>query len=207
MLPLPTDSTARTIAFPPPEFITVVTGYPRSGTSLMMQMLAAGGMPVLVDGVKKPNEHNPRGYYEFERALKLGGEGETTDWVADAPGKAVKIIAYQLKHLPATHHYWAIFMRRRIQEVLASSRKMGMLKENSNLSEREQILAFKTEYVIYEVQLQRQANFATLFVNYNDLLTDPHPPLMRVRDFLGVPLDLDAMTAAIDPALYRNRNG
>lgn len=207
MIPLPTDPTTRTVAFPLPEFITVVTGYPRSGTSLMMQCPAAGGMPVLVDEYKKPDEHNPRGYCEFERALKLGGEGETTDWVADALGKAVKIIAYQLEYLPATYHYRAIFMRRRIREVLASSRKMGMLKENTNLSEREQILAFKTEYVVYEVQLQRQTNFAVLFVNYNDLLTDPLLPLGRVRDFLGVPLDLDAMTAVIDPALYRNRSG
>jgi hypothetical protein len=135
--------------------ITIVSGYPRSGTSLMMQMLAAGGLPVLVDECKKPDEHNPRGYFDYERALNLGNEGETTDWVADAQGKAVKVIAYHLQHLPTTFEYRVIFMKRKIAEVLASWGKMGLVRADVKLSEREQILAFKTEYTIYEARLVR----------------------------------------------------
>jgi hypothetical protein len=188
-----------------PAFITVISGYPRSGTSLMMQMLAAGGIDVLCDDFRKPDEHNPRGYYEFEHALKLGGEGETTDWVAQAVGRAVKVIAYQMRLLPIEYNYRVIFMRRKIVEVLASSRKMKLTREQPALSEREQILAFKTEYVVYEAWLLKQPNMCALFVNYNDLLANPREHIERVSAFLGVPLDVDEMIKAIDPALYRNR--
>ena len=187
------------------DFISIVSGYPRSGTSLMMQMLAAGGMPVLVDEFKKPDEHNPRGYFEYAPALNLGGKDTTTDWVADAQGKAVKVIAYQLQHLPTTFEYRVIFMKRKIAEVLASWCKMGLTRPDVKLNEREQILAFKTEYAIYEARLMRQKNARVLFVQYNDLLANPREQIARVRDFVGVPLDADAMLGAIDPALHRNR--
>jgi hypothetical protein len=185
--------------------ITVVSGYPRSGTSLMMQMLAAGGMPVLADEFKKPDAHNPRGYFEYERALKLGSEDETTAWVAEAPGKAVKVIAYQLQRLPDAFDYQVIFMKRKIVEVLASWGKMGLTRPDVQLNEREQILAFKTEYAIYEARLMRQKNMRVLFVQYNDLLAHPPVHIARVCEFLAAPLDAHAMQGAIDPALYRNR--
>jgi hypothetical protein len=189
----------------PPEFITIVSGYPRSGTSLMMQMLAAGGMGVLCDDVHEPDEDNPRGYYEFRRATQLSGRGERTDWVAQAQGKAVKVFAFQIKFLPAEYNYRVVFMRRKIAEALASSRKMKMLREKATLSEREQILAFKTAYVVYEAWLMKQKNMRALFVHYNELLANPCEHIARVREFLAVPLDADAMAAAIDPALYHNR--
>jgi hypothetical protein len=194
-------------------FITIVSGYPRSGTSLMMQMLEAGGLPVLRDEKYRPaDERNPRGYYEIKAALKLGAEGQTTDWVAGAQGKAVKVIAYQLRFLPPEFTYRVVFMRRRIAEILASSgefklpgSEIKLLRADSPLSEREKILAYKTEYVIYEAWLMKQKHLPALFVNYNDLIDNPAAPVARLRDFLGLPLDADAMLAAIDPALYRNR--
>ena len=190
----------------PTEFITIVTGYPRSGTSMMMQLLHRGGMPVLTDDVKRPpKEHNPRGYYEFGSALRLGGKDQTTDWVATARGKAVKVIAYQMRHLPAQYSYRVIYMRRKIKEVLASSRKMGMVRTDGALSEREQILAFKGEYVLHEIWLERQPNMEVLYLNYNEVLAAPARELARVRGFLGLPLDLERMAAGVDPALYRNR--
>ncbi|MCI0475155.1 MAG: sulfotransferase, partial [Anaerolineales bacterium] len=148
---------------------------------------------------------NPRGYYEIQAAMELGKEGQPTDWVADARGKAVKVIAYQLRHLPPEFSYRVIFMRRRIAEILASSGEFKMLREDSPLSEREKILAYKTEYVMYEAWLMKQKHLPALVVNYNDLIDNPAAPVARVRDFLGVPLDADQMLAAIDPALYRNR--
>jgi len=188
------------------SFITIVSGYPRSGTSLMMQLLEAGGLPVLRDDNYRPaDERNPRGYYEIKDALSLGGEGQTSDWVAGAQGKAVKVIAYQLRFLPPEFDYRVVFMRRRIDEVLASSGKFKLLREDSPLSEREKILAFKTEYVLYESWLMKQPHLPALFVNYNDLLDCPGAPVARICEFLDLPLDPEQMIAAIDPALYRNR--
>lgn len=187
-------------------FITIVSGYPRSGTSLMMQMLEAGGLPVLRDDAFRPaDERNPRGYYEIEAATKLGAEGQTTDWVAGAQGKAVKVIAYQLHFLPLQFDYRVLFMRRRIAEVLASSGKFPLLRQDSPLTEREKIMSYKTEYVVYEAWLMKQAHLPALFVNYNDLLDAPAAPVARICEFLGLPLDAEQMIAAIDPALYRNR--
>ena len=189
-----------------PSFITIVSGYPRSGTSLMMQMLEAGGMSVLSDDAYRPaDERNPRGYYEIKAALSLGREGQTSDWVAGAQGKAVKVIAYQLRFLPPEFNCRVVFMRRRVDEVLASSGKFELLRADSPLSDREKILAFKTEYVLYEAWLMKQPHLPALFVNYNDLMDCPGPPVARICEFLDLPLDPEQMIAAIDPALYRNR--
>jgi hypothetical protein len=191
----------------PAQFVTVVSGYPRSGTSLMMQMLAAGGMDVVVDDAHKTDEHNPRGYYEYGPALSLGSDVSTTDWVAGARGKAVKVMAYQLGHLPDEFEYRVVFMRRTIAEVLASWDKMGLTRKDCELSERERVLAFKTEYATYEAHLERRTNVSVVYVQYNDVIAEPAAQADRVAQFLGVGLDVAAAAAAVDPALYRNRGG
>ena len=201
------DATSAVLARP---FVTVVSGYPRSGTSLMMQMFEAGGLPVLKDESFRPtDERNPRGYYEIRDALSLGAEEQSTAWVAGALGKAVKVIAYQLQHLPPDHDYRVVFMRRRIAEVLASSGEFKMLRTDSPLSAREQVMAYKTEYALYEAWLLRQAHMRAVFVSYNDLLEDAAGPVAEIRAFLdaspAAPLQAERMIAAIDPALYRNR--
>jgi hypothetical protein len=172
---------------------------------MMMQMLAAGGFPVLVDNISYTDAHNPRGYFEYDRALRLGREEESVDWVSKAQGKAVKVFAYQLKFLPADYDYRIIFMRRKIAEVLTSWRKMHLTRADAALSEREQILSFKLEYVVYEAQLAKQINMSALFVQYNDLLEDPPGQIGRICAFLEKPLDTDAMARIIDPSLNRNR--
>jgi hypothetical protein len=187
-------------------FTIVVSGYPRSGTSLMMQMLAAGGLEVLIDDVHETDEHNPRGYYEFGPALSLGGEGQTTEWVAEAGGRAVKVLAYQLRYLPPGAEYRVVFMRRTIAEILASWSKMGIKRPDCGLTEREQVLSFKTEYVVYEAELSRRSDMHALYVRYNDVIADPTGAAGRVADFLGLPLDVAAMATAVDPRLYRNRS-
>ncbi len=172
----------------------------------MMQMLEAGGLPVLRDETFRPaDERNPRGYYETEAALTLGVEGRTTDWVIGVRGKAVKVMAPQLKYLPTEFSYRVIFMRRRIAEVLASSGKFNLLRGDSPLSEREKLMSYKTEYVVYEAWLMKQVHMSALFINYNDLLTSPAAPVACICGFLGLSLDADKMISAIDPALYRNR--
>lgn len=199
-----------TSAAPARPFVTVVSGYPRSGTSLMMQMLEAGGLPVLKDESFRPtDERNPRGYYEIKEALSLGAEGQTTDWVAGARGTAVKVIAYQLQYLPPEIDYRVVFMRRRIAEVLASSGEFQLLRADSPLSEREKVMAYKTEYALYEAWLLRQTHLRAVFVSYNDVLERPARPVAEVCAFLdappAAPLQAARMSAAIDPALYRQR--
>ena len=102
--------------------IVIVSGLPRSGTSMMMKMLEAGGIPLLTDSIRQADEDNPKGYYEFERAKKLP-DGDTA-WLKEARGKAVKIIAALLMELPQGYTYQVLFMHRNIQEVLASQSKM-----------------------------------------------------------------------------------
>jgi len=189
-----------------PQFVTVVSGYPRSGTSLMMQMLAAGGLGVLVDDRRPADEHNPRGYYEYAPSLALKSEGADTAWVASADGRAVKVMAYQLQHLD-DQDYRVIFMRRTIAEVLASWDKMGLTRADCELDQRERELSFKTEYAVYEARLERRPCMKALYVQYGDVLGDPAAQSARVVDFLELPLDVAAMAGAVDPALYHNRTG
>lgn len=187
------------------ESITIVTGYPRSGTSMIMQALHAGGMPILRDGVNPPDRHNPKGYYEFKPALNLNEEEKSYNWVPKARGQAVKVLAYQLRYLPDNQEYKVIFMRRKIKELLSSMEKMGLVRENLELNERQQELAFKGEYVHYEIWLEQQAHMQAIYLNYNQVLAAPVEKLTKVKAFLAMPLEVEKMAAAVDPALYRNR--
>lgn len=171
----------------------------------MMRMLERGGVPVLTDGLRAANEDNPRGYYEFERVKKLP-QGDF-GWLSEAQGKAVKIIATLLKHLPETHSYRVLFMRRNMEEILASQRQMLIRRgRDPDAVDEEQLSRLFTKHVA-EVRawLATRPNFRCLDVDYNAMLDDPMPQLRRIRAFLGVPLDLAAMAAEVDPTLYRQR--
>jgi hypothetical protein len=104
------------------NYIVVVSGLPRSGTSMMMKMLQAGGIGIMTDNLRVADENNPKGYYEFERVKQLD-KGDNA-WVAEAQGKVIKVISYLLEFLPADFHYKVIFMRREMAEILASQRHM-----------------------------------------------------------------------------------
>ena len=101
--------------------IIVVSGLPRSGTSLMMQMLAAGGVEVVTDHVRTADTDNPRGYYEFELVKKIK---QDASWLPEARGKAVKMVSQLLYDLPAGEKYRIIFLERDLDEVLVSQEKM-----------------------------------------------------------------------------------
>ena len=107
---------------PTPAPAIIVSGLPRSGTSMMMKMLEAGGIPALTDAIRAADGDNPKGYYEFERVKQMD-KGDTA-WMTSAQGKAVKVISALLQHLPADYEYRVIFVRRNLNEVLASQRKM-----------------------------------------------------------------------------------
>jgi LPS sulfotransferase NodH len=184
--------------------ITIVSGLPRSGTSLMMSMLQAGGMDLLVDGVRTPDEDNPKGYYEFERVKQID---EDQEWLQDAKGKAVKMIAELLRRLPPIHTYKVIFMRREIEEILASQRQMLIRRGEPTDKVRDEDMArmYRRHLGQVEAWIAEQPNVDTLYVSYNDLLSDPIPHVQRINEFLGGALNTDAMTGVIDRSLYRQR--
>lgn len=185
--------------------VVIVSGLPRSGTSLMMQILEAGGMDVLTDGIRKPDEDNPRGYYEFERvkALPRGDYG----WLEEAQGKAVKVIAALLEYLPPVYDYRVIFMHRRMEEILASQRKMLIHRGEDPEKIDDETMARLFHRHLERVQswLRTQPHIAVLDVDYNALVTNPWPHLWQIKEFLGEPLDVERMASVVDPSLHRNR--
>ncbi len=188
--------------------IIIVSGLPRSGTSLMMKMLQAGGMPLLVDHLRTADEDNPQGYYEYEPVKQLD-KGQA-HWLPEAQGKAVKVISALLPHLPLNYHYRVIFMQRHLAETLASQHKMLQNRgEVANLLDDEQQLTELFQQHLQEIHqwLAQQPNFQQLNVDYNELLAHPQPAVRAINRFLSSQLDEQQMIGAIDPSLYRNRRG
>jgi hypothetical protein len=187
-----------------PDRITIVSGLPRSGTSMMMGMLEAGGMAVLTDHVRTADEDNPKGYYEFERVKQIE---EDQAWLPDARGKAVKMIAALLKHLPPDYRYNVVFMERRIEEVLASQRLMLIRRGEPTDTISDERLAQLFARHLQQVKdwLAAQPNVEVLYVGYRQVLADPLGQTRRINAFLGGILDSDAMAAVVDPALHRQR--
>jgi hypothetical protein len=184
--------------------ITIVSGLPRSGTSLMMQMLAAGGMPVLSDGERKADTDNPRGYLEWERIKQLPKEPAL---IGEAEGKVVKVISQLLLSLPDGHEYRVIFMQRPLPEVLKSQdemlRRRGTLEANVDSSPIEE--AFQRHLIEVNRWLNGKSNVQVLRVHYHRALREPKAAAETVAEFLKVPLDIEAMTRVVDQNLYRNR--
>jgi len=195
----------RAIFKPAPAFVTVVSGVPRSGTSMMMRMLEAGGMAVLADQWRQADPDNPQGYYEFERVKQL--EKGAHAWVGDAQGKAVKVISALLEYLPTTYHYRVIFMERDLAEVLASQRKMLIRRgEDPDQIDEATIRQLLTTHVAQvKGWLARQPNFQLLAIDYNQMLKEPQRFVTQINHFLDDGLAPDAMATVIDPTLYRNR--
>jgi hypothetical protein len=190
---------------PDEDTITIVSGLPRSGTSMMMKMLEAGGMPLLTDNIRKADEDNPEGYYEFERAKRLR-EGDF-EWLPSARGKVVKIIATLLPHLTPDYVYRVVFMRRAIAEILASQRQMLIRRgeDPDRIGDADMAALFEQHLQKVDAWIDAQANVHRIDVNYNQLLEDPDTHIARVNAFLGGGLDTEIMVEVVDPALYRQR--
>jgi len=187
-----------------PDVITLVSGLPRSGTSMMMKILEAGGMQIFTDNQRLPDEDNPKGYYELEqvKALKDGNDA----WLKDAPGKAVKVISSLLEYLPTTYKYKVIFMRREIEEILASQKQMLIRRGESGAGDDEKMAEMFQEHLKRaRVWLTNQPNMEVLYVDYNELMADPGPEIKAVAEFLGLNKNLDVMLAVPDQKLYRQK--
>jgi hypothetical protein len=184
--------------------IVLVSGLPRSGTSMMMKMLEAGGLPVLTDHLRTADEDNPKGYYEFERVKQIE---EDKAWLPEAQGKVVKMIAALLKHLPPDYEYKVVFMRRDIEEVLASQRQMLIRRgePSDTIPDGRMAALFGKHVEQVEAWLAEQPNIDVLYVHYGDVLANPLDQALRINQFLGGDLDVEAMVAAVDPRLYRQR--
>ena len=183
--------------------IIVVSGLPRSGTSLMMQMLAAAGVQVLTDHRRAADVDNPRGYYEFEKVKKIKDDAS---WLPEARGKALKMVSQLLYHLPPSERYRVILMQRDLDEMLTSQEKM-LRRLGRDAAPRDKIKgACALHLKRLQRWLERQRHVELLHVSYNDLVQWPEREAQRVRGFLGGALDAEKMATVIDPSLYRNRD-
>jgi len=185
--------------------VVIVSGLPRSGTSMMMRALEAGGVPVLADHIRKADEDNPRGYYEFEAVKKTK---EDPSWLRQAGGRAVKMVYRLLYDLPDSYQYRVLFMQRDMQEILASQRKMLLRsgKSHDPVSDGQMAALFEAELSRCRQWLARQPHFSVLYVDYRAMIQNPAEQVQRINEFLGGGLDIQAMAASVDPTLYRNRN-
>jgi hypothetical protein len=182
--------------------IVIVSGLPRSGTSLMMQMLANGGMEAVTDNLRTADTDNPRGYYEFERVKKIK---EDKSWLPQVRGKVVKMVSQLLYDLPASERYRIIFMERDLDEMLISQEKM-LERLGRKAAPREEIKRAFTQHLKRLYQwLEKQENMDVLRVSYNTLLQQPEEQARLVREFLKDGVDLERMVSTVDHGLYRNR--
>ncbi len=190
------------------ESVVVVSGLPRSGTSMLMGMISAGGIAEVVDGVRTADDDNPRGYHELEAVKELDKNGDTA-WLDQAQGKVVKVISFLLQHLPASHHYKIVFVRRSLEEVLASQRTMLERRGESggDASDEEMARMFAAHLSKVERQLAARKNCEVLYVEHRAAVTQPAAVAARVNVFLGGGLDVEKMSGVVDDQLYRNRAG
>lgn len=169
-----------------------------------MRMLHAGGLEVMQDGERTADEDNPKGYFEFERVKQIKNDKA---WLPDAKGKVVKAISLLLMEMPPGFEYRVVFMERAIPEVLASQRKMMIRRgENPDTTEDERMAAIYEKHLAQVKKwIAESSNVDAVYVPYAGVVESPAEEAARVNAFLGGILDEDAMTAAVDPALYRNR--
>lgn len=186
------------------DYLTIVSGLPRSGTSMMMRMIEQGGMPALVDHLRTADDDNPNGYYEFEPVKKTK---QDPTWVPGGVGKVVKMVHLLLLDLPLDFQYRVVFMRRHLDEVVKSQNVM--LERHGDTTDdlpRERLIE------IYRLQIKKVADyvdqhpdqFEMIEIDYNEMLRNPQPQAELVSDLVDG-LNIEAMVEVVDPKLYRNR--
>ena len=185
--------------------VVVVSGLPRSGTSMAMKMLSAGGVPLVTDGQRTADEDNPKGYFEDERIKDLASMDDK-GWLRAARGKGIKVISHLLKDLPAENNYKVVFIRREMDEVLASQQKMlDRRGEESTTEDGRMAELFKADLWRARYQLKRGGHFDWIELHYGDFHADPEGQAKKIEAFLGRDLDTGAMAGVVDPDLWRNR--
>jgi len=187
------------------EPIVIVSGLPRSGTSMMMKMLEAGGLTVMTDAIRQADIDNPKGYYEYERVKNLEKETDKS-YVREARGKVLKVISFLLKDLPEVNYYRVIFMRRHLDEVIASQNKMLDRRGEDAIQDRETMAeAYRNHLAAVKILIRKRPNLEMLEFRYDEAVRNPGEAAQSVNAFLGGKLDEGAMSKVIDGELYRNR--
>lgn len=184
--------------------ITIVSGLPRCGTSMMMQMLEAGGARILTDHVRESDEDNPKGYYEYEAVKQTK---QDPSWVRSAGGMAVKMVYRLLYDLPPSYQYRVIFMKRPLDEVIASQRVMLQRtgQQGAALSDKKLADVFTRELTRIDQWLHDQGHMSVLDVSYHDVLEEPLKQVEAINRFLDGGLDTTAMANAVEPTLHRQK--
>lgn len=186
------------------DAIVVVSGLPRSGTSMMMKMLNAGGIDPVTDNIRTADEDNPKGYYELEKVKQLDKDNS---WVGDYQGKVIKVISMLLKPLPSDQHYKIIFMRRKMQEILDSQKQMLIRRNQPTNTVPDEKMAemFNKHLKDIEAFIEKQPNMDCIYISYNDVLENPAANVEKINEFLGGTLNTGAMLEVVDSALHRQR--
>jgi hypothetical protein len=189
------------------EPLVIVSGLPRSGTSMMMKMLEAGGVPIMTDSERAADIDNPKGYFEYERIKDLEKETDKS-YIRQGRGEALKVISFLIKDLPDDNDYRVIFMRRDLGEVIASQNKMiqRLGTEDSAAAEEAMKEAYRNDIVRTRLLCRGRPNFELIEVHYRATIEDAPGTASKVNAFLGGQLDEAAMRAAVDGSLYRNRS-
>jgi hypothetical protein len=190
----------------PGDPIVVVSGLPRSGTSMLMKMLDEGGMQIMTDSERVADIDNPKGYFEYERVKDLEKETDKS-YVHEGRGKVLKVISFLIKDLPDDNDYRVIFMRRDLDEVIASQNKMiqRLGTDDSTAAEEAMKEAYRNDIVRTRLLCKNRPNFELIEISYKNTVEDSEATARSVNAFVGGHLDEAAMRAAVDGSLYRNR--
>jgi len=186
--------------------LVLVSGLPRSGTSMLMQMLEKGGMPIVTDKIRTADEDNPKGYHEFERIKEIDKSSDKS-WLKQYRGQVIKTISFLLQDLPLDLNYKVVFMRRNIEEVLRSQNKMLERSGTAGTIVPDAKMRANYEFHLKKVyyRLEHTPNFEVLYVDYPAVVEDPLREAKRINTFLGGKLNFEAMAGAVESSLYRNR--
>lgn len=184
--------------------IFIVSGLPRCGTSMMMQMLEAGGIPVITDHIRKADEDNPRGYFEFEKVKKIK---EDSSWLDDCHGKVFKMVSALLYYLPNNKEYKIVFMKRKMDEMLASQNTMLRRKGQGDSVVSDEEMAKKLDKHLLKIKtwLAQQKNFNVIYINYNSVIENALTNATNVALFFNLPIDIAKMVQVVETSLYRQK--
>ena len=187
--------------------IVVVSGLPRSGTSMAMKMLEAGGLPLLIDSDQPSDVSNPGGSYEFELVKQLDKNGDLT-WLPSARGKGLKVSSWLVTRLPESYDYRVIFLQRDLDEVMDSQNAVLLQRGEPRGIEDPDSMRLIYSRHLDQVRsfLDERSCFTTLTVNYAEVVERPAAEAKRLAEFLHRSLAVELMAAVVDPGLYRNRS-
>jgi tetratricopeptide (TPR) repeat protein len=187
-----------------PLEILIVSGLPRSGTSLMMQMLKAAGIEPMTDGKRTADDDNPEGYWEWEEIKQLPKNPRI---IEQTKGKVVKVISALLPSLPRPHRYKIIYMVRPTTQVVDSQLVMLDRQGQKARSEKQHLIDVQEAHSRQIRQVLAKSDRVDLLeVSYPDLVADPGPVIEQLKVFLGENFqDSEFVSACVKPKLFRNR--